>query len=383
MSSESVVQSIENTFNNKNNSISKKSLNDTLQELEVKLVQIDELKSLVQKAIEQLKAEKFEHDRLIALARAKLPAEIADSEIVEFNVGGQIFTTYRSTLTKRVRKSHAGPINDNSNTDDNFYEPHLLQSLVSGLVEVKRDKNNAIFIDRSPRFFDLVLDYLRQAGSGNDKEEFDLPFCEQDLAALMKEAEYYNIQGLIELGGRISPSQVAPKPLFDDLVKLCSFPPALKWNLLYRGTRDGFGADDFHEKCDGKGRNIVVVKSRNGNVFGGYTSVSWDSVSKYKSDPNAFLFSLVNKTNSPVKINIGSIGGAEAICCSGECGPTFGAGPDLYIQSHGNTGEHNFSNLGRTYANANYRYGASESKLLMTGTYKFQVDEVEVFALSN
>ncbi len=31
-----------------------------------------------------------------------------------------------------------------------------------------------------------------------------------------------------------------------DLIKLCEFSPNDKWSLLYRGTRDGFGSDDFH-----------------------------------------------------------------------------------------------------------------------------------------
>ena len=35
-----------------------------------------------------------------------------------------------------------------------------------------------------------------------------------------------------------------------DLMKLCEFSPNDKFTLLYRGTQDGFGAKDFHLKCD-------------------------------------------------------------------------------------------------------------------------------------
>ena len=38
-----------------------------------------------------------------------------------------------------------------------------------------------------------------------------------------------------------------------------------------------------------------------GNVFGGYTSVSWTSNSEFESDSKAFLFSVNRKLKFPVK----------------------------------------------------------------------------------
>ena len=35
-------------------------------------------------------------------------------------------------------------------------------------------------------------------------------------------------------------------------MKVCEFEGKSKWSLLYRGSRDGFGAHVFHAKCDGK-----------------------------------------------------------------------------------------------------------------------------------
>ena len=39
---------------------------------------------------------------------------------------------------------------------------------------------------------------------------------------------------------------------------------ALSLNLIFRGTRDGFRALDFHEKCDDKGPTITIVKDVRG-----------------------------------------------------------------------------------------------------------------------
>ncbi len=43
-----------------------------------------------------------------------------------------------------------------------------------------------------------------------------------------------------------------------------------------RGTLHGFTADKFHELCDKKGPTLSVIKSKAGNVFGGYTSLNWN-----------------------------------------------------------------------------------------------------------
>src|SRR6266542_3543004 len=40
-----------------------------------------------------------------------------------------------------------------------------------------------------------------------------------------------------------------------------------KWNLLYRASRDGYGANIFHQKCDNKGPTVTVVKKGQGTAY--------------------------------------------------------------------------------------------------------------------
>ena len=47
----------------------------------------------------------------------------------------------------------------------------------------------------------------------------------------------------------------------------------ITFKLLYRGSRDGFSAGSFHEKCDNKGPTVTIVLANN-CVFGGYTDIS-------------------------------------------------------------------------------------------------------------
>ncbi len=42
--------------------------------------------------------------------------------------------------------------------------------------------------------------------------------------------------------------------------------------LLYRGSRDGWMAKDFHSRCDRKGPTITFFKIKNGDCIGGFTS---------------------------------------------------------------------------------------------------------------
>ena len=42
------------------------------------------------------------------------------------------------------------------------------------------------------------------------------------------------------------------------------------FNLLYRATRDGKRAYDFHNKCDGIVQQLVFIKTVKGEAFGGY-----------------------------------------------------------------------------------------------------------------
>jgi hypothetical protein len=89
------------------------------------------------------------------------------------------------------------------------------------------------------------------------------------------------------------------------LLELCEYSPRDKWSLLYRGTRDGFGSNDFHSKCNGKSNTLTILKAEESKfIFGGFTSVSWESpvYGEYKSDPSAFIFSLTNKDNKPLKM---------------------------------------------------------------------------------
>lgn len=85
--------------------------------------------------------------------------------------------------------------------------------------------------------------------------------------------------------------------------------PLLEWispskvipQLIYKASIDGFDVLNFHQLCDSKGPTLIIIKSTEGWIFGGYTSIPWKSPvdSETRPDPDAFIFSLVNPNQIP------------------------------------------------------------------------------------
>ena len=68
--------------------------------------------------------------------------------------------------------------------------------------------------------------------------------------------------------------------------------------LIYRGTRDGMTPNDFHNKCDNKGKTICLFLNDKDNIFGGYSSIPWTNNGGSKTANDCFLFTLSNIYNT-------------------------------------------------------------------------------------
>ena len=100
----------------------------------------------------------------------------------------------------------------------------------------------------------------------------------------------------------------------------------LKFELIYKASKNGDNAKNFHQNCDGKHPTVTIIKSRNGHTFGGYLSVPFFSDGESFLDESAFLFSLTNNK----KFNIRNK--EPAVLNDGLSGPNFGK-KDLEISS--------------------------------------------------
>ena len=153
-----------------------------------------------------------------------------------------------------------------------------------------------------------------------------------------------------------------------------------KMELLYRGTRDGSTSYIFHNKCDNQGPTICLYKNDKGNIFGGYTSIPWTNNGNFHSDTESFLFTLTNiHETEPTKFPISDSN--YSVYHNSSRGPSFGCGCEIYIYE-------DFLKI-KSYSNfpSSYKDILNKGKSVFTGdlnnnTYRFKVQEIEVFKLS-
>jgi len=165
----------------------------------------------------------------------------------------------------------------------------------------------------------------------------------------------------------------------NELMVLCGFESNQKFSLIYRASQDGFEAAKFHAKCDDKPNTFIIVKSQNGNVFGGYTEKSWSGDGP-KNDSNAFIFSFINRLKRPLKIKSNLY---YSIICDVDSGPWFGLMGDLCISNKIDTDFKNYSHFGYSFSHPDFKQGSNEAKSFLAGSEYFQVSEIEVFTKQN
>jgi hypothetical protein len=98
--------------------------------------------------------------------------------------------------------------------------------------------------------------------------------------------------------------------------------PNVDLTCVYKASKDGFSAVDFHDKCDGRGSGLVVILTGSGKRFGGFNPLGWESTDDYGNTNAAFLF--FEKNGKSVKCNVLS-GGNAAIFDYATGGPQFGS----------------------------------------------------------
>ncbi|RHZ85182.1 hypothetical protein Glove_71g10 [Diversispora epigaea] len=152
-----------------------------------------------------------------------------------------------------------------------------------------------------------------------------------------------------------------------------------KFELILRGTKDGFEPQTFWNICHGHARTVVVAKVKGTDeIIGGYNPLAWDNTyngrfSKWIEAKDSFIFSL---RNGNIQNSILSRVKNTQYAILGVCkdyqnfsGPYFGFGFCL----HSNKSDFNLYNHSYCLSNNHYE------KPIRTSAEKFSIDNYEVF----
>ena len=161
-----------------------------------------------------------------------------------------------------------------------------------------------------------------------------------------------------------------------DLVKILEKWTGRRWKIQYRGSRDGFSADQYYIRCTGKGPTLFIAQDVGGFVFGGFRSVPLRGDNKETLDPISFIFTLINPGNvPPTPFYENGVGVSDLRCC----GPCFGRTRDPYFQYELTTeGDCNLHEKNLFFFKYSY-HAFPYDENLFTGNKYWRAKEVEVF----
>ena len=152
----------------------------------------------------------------------------------------------------------------------------------------------------------------------------------------------------------------------------------IKYNLIYRATRDGPKTSDFNKACNGKNNQLIVLKTTKGVIFGGFTGRGFQNTKNQRiKDNSVFLFSFKNKKiyriikdSNAIYEDARNEYGIFFGKCDGDC--------PIYL---GWRNENMLINNSETCSKLNKEYEFTKDYELNEGEQYFNLEEIEVFQI--
>jgi hypothetical protein len=138
-----------------------------------------------------------------------------------------------------------------------------------------------------------------------------------------------------------------------------------KFKIVYKATELGDKATVFHQKCDNLLMSLVLIETKKGVRFGGFTTKSWEGNCLQKIDNDAFVFSIDKNKIYDIVTNEPAVG------CYPKFGPVF-FGCQIRIYD-------NFFEKKSTTCLRRLNYKTNQDYELNNGEQNFIVKDIEVY----
>ncbi|KAJ5066456.1 pep-cterm sorting domain-containing protein [Anaeramoeba ignava] len=158
----------------------------------------------------------------------------------------------------------------------------------------------------------------------------------------------------------------------------------------FSAKNDGFNSQKWHKSCDDKGKTLVIIKTKDNFIFGGFTEVGfttdklkWRKNDRrreegYIPDLNAFIFSLRNDKGdrNPKKFPLQNYYEKYAIKYQLSKVAVFGSDIELFSNL-----KYGYSGFGSSYKLPNgIQFNTEEATSYLAGCQnKWEVDELETY----
>ena len=138
----------------------------------------------------------------------------------------------------------------------------------------------------------------------------------------------------------------------------------IKTKLLFNSKNDGDLLITFFTKVGNKAPTLIIIKTTNNYIFGGYTSVVWKNDGQWYKDNNSFIFSFSTKQKYGVNDPQYHIFGRYDLVQFGN---------DIRINDKCTSNNNNF--VGKQY------YNSPDNYLINGGNRNFTVSSYEVYEI--
>jgi hypothetical protein len=209
-----------------------------------------EMRNQIDEHREKLK-EKIDEIALAMIDRTKTCEEEQLNSIKEKLFENSSFDETKSLLTEL------------NQIEETFRYPNLL---IETIKEMQRKQDESLRdIQSKLNEINQVKDNLKASNEFQPNLSF---FDQEDQTSLFGSIKLFENQSNVN---SLKCEILNNQQQYFDLIKLCEFSPNDKWSILYRGTRDGFGSDVFHSKCDGLTNTLTLFKAKQSSyIFGGF-----------------------------------------------------------------------------------------------------------------
>ncbi|KAG9306033.1 hypothetical protein G9A89_020228 [Geosiphon pyriformis] len=210
--------------------------------------------------------------------------------------------------------------NDSTTTTTTRVHPGAVYTsrlLTLQIIEETKDANNPAIVFNSQDFTSLsenqkIVEWGVAKLENNIQTKNVLYWTDENFKAFKESIErlsplirFFNIS-LVDFYHKVKPfARILPGTLYEDLLHHYLVPGSKDENtpvedqlrndfqLLLRGSQDGFTPADFHRLCGDKGATVSVIKVKGtGQVIGGYNPQSWHSRGENINGRGIFIFSL-------------------------------------------------------------------------------------------